>query len=110
MLPWIKEADENRARTFSVRGRDCVGESQLDEGLSGHADSPRLAIDCTKQIDREVDIHALNLTARARGFRQVKMRAEVFARVVYLIEPGGAQRPTLRGTALLRLRAHGGPR
>jgi hypothetical protein len=38
------------------------------------------------------------------------MRAQVFTRVVHLVKAGRAERPSLRGTALLRLRARGGPR
>ena len=89
---------------------DRVGESQLDERLPGHADSLCLPINRTKQIDREVDINALDFTPRARGLFDLKVRAEVLARVVQLIEAGSAQHASLRRTALLRLRARGGPR
>ena len=51
-----------------------------------------------------------DFTARTAGFCQIKMRAEVFAGVVHLVETSGAHRPSLRRTALLRLRAHVGPR
>jgi hypothetical protein len=90
--------------------RERVGKPQLDERLTAHTDSPGLAVDGVEQIDGKVDIHALDFTAWARGLRQIKMRAKVLARVMHLIEARGAERLSLRGTALLRLRAHGGPR
>jgi hypothetical protein len=48
--------------------------------------------------------------ARTRGVCEMKMRAQVFPRVVHLVEALNAQRLGLRATALLRLSAHGGPR
>jgi hypothetical protein len=87
-----------------------VGETQLDECLAGHADSSGFAIDCTQQVNWKVDVHALNFTARPRGVWQIEMGAQVFACIVHLIQPSGAKRLGLRGTALLRLSGRGGPR
>ena len=92
------------------RIRDRIGESQLDECLAADADSLRLAVDRLKQIDREVDVDALDFTARTGCFCQIQMRAEVLARLVHRIETRSAQCPTLRSSAPLHLHARGGPR
>lgn len=64
----------------------------------------------TQQIHRKIYVHALDLATRARGGCEIKVCAEVFPRVVHLVEALGAQCLRLRGTALLRLRARGEPR
>jgi hypothetical protein len=99
----------SRARTQLARTQR-VGQPQLDECLPRHADSLRLTINRLKEINREVDIHTLDLTARPAGVCEVKVRGEVFPRVVHFVETSGGQRLSLRGTALLRLSARGGPR
>ena len=102
--------DEIEPSTRRARPREGVGEPQLDEGLPADTNPPGLAIDCVKQIDREIDIHSLHFTARAAGSGEIKMGAQVASRVVYFIEAGGRQRSSLRSTALLRLGARGGLR
>jgi hypothetical protein len=103
-----RSGDDPRQRDHHTRDRDPiaaigelprvgerVGDAQLDKRLSSHADSLGLAVDRAKQIDGEIDVHTLDLAARARGACQIKMRAEVFPRVVHLVETSGAQRPSL---------------
>lgn len=88
----------------------CVGEPQLDECLPGHADAFGFAINGAKQIDGEVDVHALDVTTRTAGLRQVEMSREVFAGIVHFVQTSSRQSPSLRGSALLPLGAPGGPR
>ena len=95
---------------YSARRRDGVGESQLDECLPGDADSFGLAVDRAEQIDGKVDIHTLDFAAGTGGLCKIEVCAEVFASVVHLVETGSSLRFSPRGTALLRLRALGGPR
>jgi len=73
-------------------GRERVGEPQLDERLTAHADSLCFAVDCMKQIDREIDIHALDFTARAGSLRELETSREVFSSIVHLVQTSGAQR------------------
>ena len=95
---------------FSARARQRVSKPQFDERLPSNPDSPRLTVVRPKQIYGKIDVHALDIAARARGFFEIEMRAEVFACIVHLVETLGTQRPSRRGTALLRLHVHGGPR
>ncbi len=91
----------------SARADERVSDPQLDKRLPGHTDAFRLAIDCTQQIHRKVDVHALDFATRTRSVCQIQMRTEVLPRVVHLIEARCAEGLGLRGTALLRLRARG---
>jgi putative component of toxin-antitoxin plasmid stabilization module len=93
----------------STRTRERVGEPQFDKRLPAYTDSLRFAVNRVKQIDRKIDVHALDFTAWTSRIRQIKMRAEILARVVHLIKTSGAQRPSPRGTSLLRLHAPAGP-
>src|ERR1051325_4559130 len=87
-------------RSTSAR-RHSIGESQLDEGLPGYADSLCLLIDRTKEIHRKVDVHTLDFATGPRGRRQIQVRSEILASIVHLIETCGAERSSLRGNALL---------
>lgn len=71
---------------LSGRRRQGVGDSEFDERLTGNADSPGLSIDRVKQVDRKIDVHALNFTPWACCLRQIKVRSQVFARVVHFVE------------------------
>ena len=43
-----------------------IGHPQLDEGLTRDADAPGFAIDRAQQVDGEVDVDALDLSARTK--------------------------------------------
>ena len=66
--------------------RDGVRQPKLDEGLPGHSDAPRFPIDCRKQIDREVNIHALCHAARPLRCGVVHERCQVLAGIVRRVE------------------------
>ena len=82
-----------------------IGAFNAVASVCRHPDAFRLAIDCTQQIHRKVDVHALDLATRTRSVCQIQMRTEVLPRIVHLIEARCAEGLRLRGTALLRLRA-----
>ena len=92
--------------------RTCqrVGQAQFDKRLPSHTDALRFAIDCPKQIEGKIDVHALDFSPWARGLCKIDMRAEVLPRIVQLVEALCAERPSLRGTVLPRLNVRGGPR
>jgi hypothetical protein len=69
--PAVSRGTENAA----IR-RKCVGEPQFDESLAAHTDSLGLTIDCIKQIEGKVNIHALPFTTRTVGLREIEMRRE----------------------------------
>jgi hypothetical protein len=55
-------SQRNLARS-SLGAGQRIRESQLDEGLTRHADAPGFAIDRAKQVDRKVDVDALDFAA-----------------------------------------------
>ena len=87
-----------------------IGEPQLDECLPGHADAPGFAVNGAKQITWEIDIHALDLTTWTAGLPEFEMSREVFSGIVHLVQTSSGQSLSPRGSALLPLDAHGGPR
>ena len=89
-----------------------VGEAKLDERLTRDADAFGFLIDSLQQINREVHVHALNLTPGTTSLRPVDVRGHVDTRIRQPIEflSGDPLRLVLQGTALLRQCARGGPR
>ncbi len=98
------------SRASLARSRERVGESQLDERLTGDAYSPGFAVDGLQHVNGEVHVDALNRAPRTAGLRHVQMRDEGFSSIVHLVETSRAQRLSRRGSALLPLDVHGGPR
>lgn len=87
-----------------------VGKSQLDECLPRDANAPRFAVDGAKQVDREIDVHALDFPSRTPRKREVDMPREIHAAVMKAIELLGGDRLRCRGIAFSRSRARGGRR
>ena len=89
-----------------------VGEAKLDERLARDADAPGFLIDGLEEIDREIHIHALDLTAGTPSLRPIDIRCHVNTRIGKSIKlfSGDPLRFVLRGIALFRLCARGGLR
>jgi hypothetical protein len=99
-----------RELCWSAGIRESVGETQFDEGLPGHTNSFRFPVDRPEQVHWKIDVHPLDFAPWTSCVGQVQMRAELFPRIVHLIKARGTEHASLRGTALLRQRACGGPR
>ena len=87
-----------------------IGQPQLDESLTTHADPFGFLIYGIQQVNGKVYIHPLNLAPRTYGMRKVEMCRKIFSRIVHFIQTSCGQCASPRGSALLLLPAHGGPR
>lgn len=88
-------------RWRSVALDERVGQSDLDERLSGDAEPAGLLIDLAQEVYREVHVHSLDRSAGADRLAEVHVRRQVDAGVVHRIELGGGECPSLGGTLLL---------
>ena len=89
---------------------DGIGEPQLDEGLTCHADPLGLAIDRPEEVFREVDVNPLRDPPGTFRTRDVEMVRQILSGIVERIELCGGLSFSPRSTALLLLRAPDGPR
>ena len=100
----------------------CVGHPQLDEGLTRDADTTGFSINGAEQVYREVDVDALDLSARTTGLRQIQIWCQIASGIIgrqigqsVELRSGNHGRFSgaafsRQGTALFRCGARGGPR
>jgi hypothetical protein len=96
--------------------RERIGEAQLDERLPRYPDARRLAINRVEQVDREVDVHPLDLTPRAAHLGVIDIGFQVAGGIIdrkvgqaveFFSRDGFRRR---RGIGLSPTRARVGPR
>ncbi len=72
-----RKGHAEQSTSASARTGKRVRDPQLDKRLPGHTDSFRFAVDCSQEINRKVDVYALDSSTGASGSCEIEMRAEV---------------------------------
>lgn len=94
----------------ALAGWQRIGKSQLNKRLTSHADSLGFPVYGMQQVNGEIHIHTLNLTAGASSLREIEIRGKIFSRIVHLIQTCCGQPLSLQNRLLLIPPARGGPR
>ena len=97
------------------RRRKGVSKSQLDKRLPADTDPLGLPVNRAKQVDRKIDVHALDLAARSPRFVPIdilvdRVRAGVEELVKLLSRNRAPSTTFCVRTRVFRATARGGPR
>ena len=62
--------------------RERVGKTQFDKRLSIDTDTSRLAVDGVEQVEREIDVHPLDLAPWPARLRQIQIGRQVTGGII----------------------------